>query len=330
MAFLDNSGDIILDAVLTETGRKKLANGNFLISKFALGDDEINYTTYNKSHPSGSAYYDLEILQTPILEATTQMNSNINYGLLALTNPNILYMPAIVVNEKILDISAFKSSDRVYYAAANGTTQTALIGASALADIKYVISAYAMSGRILLWESGIDSTKVANITANRSAYIVAVDMVDSTFTVQADSRFIGTMSGLAPGSYIKNDDLDNLEMSLTLTEGATGGASTALTNYSDFTVTGITDQLTDTSSEDSQWTALQGPVGTMGGLSITITAELQSSDSRSSLYTDYGSVGQNLFGDGNTYDYIDTVIYVVGGNSGQVIQLPIRITRKAS
>ena len=80
MAFLDNSGDIILDAVLTETGRKRMANGNFGISKFALGDDEINYTTYNKNHPSGSAYYDLEILQTPVLEATTQMNSNINFG----------------------------------------------------------------------------------------------------------------------------------------------------------------------------------------------------------------------------------------------------------
>ena len=33
MAFLDNSGDIILDAVLTEVGRKRMANGNFRISK---------------------------------------------------------------------------------------------------------------------------------------------------------------------------------------------------------------------------------------------------------------------------------------------------------
>ena len=50
MAFLDNSGDIILDAVLTETGRKRMADGNFKISKFALGDDEINYTQYKKNH----------------------------------------------------------------------------------------------------------------------------------------------------------------------------------------------------------------------------------------------------------------------------------------
>ena len=58
MAFLDNSGDIILDAVLTELGRKRLADGDFQILKFGLGDDEINYGTYDLSHPSGSAYYD--------------------------------------------------------------------------------------------------------------------------------------------------------------------------------------------------------------------------------------------------------------------------------
>ena len=34
MAFLDNSGDIILDAVLTETGRRKMAAGTFKITKF--------------------------------------------------------------------------------------------------------------------------------------------------------------------------------------------------------------------------------------------------------------------------------------------------------
>ena len=69
MAFLDNSGDIILDAVLTDTGRMRLAkgDGSFKIVKFALGDDEINYELYDKNNASGSAYYDLEILQTRII-----------------------------------------------------------------------------------------------------------------------------------------------------------------------------------------------------------------------------------------------------------------------
>ena len=48
MSFLDNSGDIILDAVLTDTGRRQLArgDGSFRIVKFAFGDDEVNYELY--------------------------------------------------------------------------------------------------------------------------------------------------------------------------------------------------------------------------------------------------------------------------------------------
>ena len=96
MAFLDNSGDIILDAVLTDLGRKRMSEGNFRITQFALGDDEVDYTLYNKNHPSGSAYYDLEILQTPVFEAFTRTNANINYGLLSFNgNPNLLYLPVL-------------------------------------------------------------------------------------------------------------------------------------------------------------------------------------------------------------------------------------------
>ena len=60
MGFLDNSGDIILDAVLTDLGRERLArgDGSFKITKFAVADDEIDYGKYNKNNPSGSAYYD--------------------------------------------------------------------------------------------------------------------------------------------------------------------------------------------------------------------------------------------------------------------------------
>ena len=98
MAFLDNSGDIILDAVLTDAGRQRLSRGNFKIVKFALGDEEINYGTFNKSHPSGSAFYDLEVMQTPILEAFTNNTSLMKSKLVTMTRNNILYMPIFKVN----------------------------------------------------------------------------------------------------------------------------------------------------------------------------------------------------------------------------------------
>ena len=130
MAILDNSNDIIMDAVLTEVGRRRMADGNFSITKFALGDDEINYSQYNRSHPSGSAYYDLEILQTPVLEAVTAQNSAINYGLLSMTKTNLLYMPSIKVNQNF--DKALQISGTIFYVATNSETREKLRTASLL------------------------------------------------------------------------------------------------------------------------------------------------------------------------------------------------------
>ena len=101
MAFLDNSGDIILDAVLTELGRKKLAQGNggFKITKFAVADDEIDYRLFNISNPSGSAYYDLNINLTPVLEPNTNSNSGLQFKLKTYANPNLLYLPVLKLNQ---------------------------------------------------------------------------------------------------------------------------------------------------------------------------------------------------------------------------------------
>lgn len=100
MAFLDNSGDIILDAVLTDTGRMRLAkgDGSFRITKFALGDDEINYSLYSKNNPSGSAYYDVDILTTPVFEAFTNNISSLNSRLLSITRTDLLFLPVMIAN----------------------------------------------------------------------------------------------------------------------------------------------------------------------------------------------------------------------------------------
>jgi len=101
MAFLDNSGDIILDAVLTDAGRFRLAkgDGSFKIVKYAFADDEIDYNKYNKDHLSGSAYYDLDILKTPVLEAFTNNTSNMKHKLLSIPRTNLLYLPVLNLND---------------------------------------------------------------------------------------------------------------------------------------------------------------------------------------------------------------------------------------
>ena len=95
MGFLDNSGDIILDAVLTDLGRERLArgDGSFKITKFAVADDEIDYGKYNKNNASGSAYYDLDILTTPVLEAFTNNIASVKHKLMTIPRNNLLYLP---------------------------------------------------------------------------------------------------------------------------------------------------------------------------------------------------------------------------------------------
>ena len=95
MAFLDNSGDIILDAVLTDAGRARLASGDgsFKISKFAFADDEINYAKYDKTNTNGSAYYAIDILSTPVFEAFTNNASSMKSKLVSIARTNLLYLP---------------------------------------------------------------------------------------------------------------------------------------------------------------------------------------------------------------------------------------------
>lgn len=84
MGYLDNS-TITVDAILTKKGRQKLASGESLnISKFALGDDEIDYSLYRTDHPLGSAYYDALIKATPITEASPNESQALRYKLVTL------------------------------------------------------------------------------------------------------------------------------------------------------------------------------------------------------------------------------------------------------
>ena len=84
MGYLDNTS-ITVDAILTKKGRQKLAAGQSLnITKFALGDDEIDYTLYEPAHPKGSAYYDSAIKAIPILEASPDETQVLRYKLVTL------------------------------------------------------------------------------------------------------------------------------------------------------------------------------------------------------------------------------------------------------
>lgn len=70
MGFLDNS-TVTVDAILTKKGRQILAAGGDLnITKFALSDEEIDYTLWDVTHPNGTDSYGAVIENMSLLEAT--------------------------------------------------------------------------------------------------------------------------------------------------------------------------------------------------------------------------------------------------------------------
>ena len=85
MGYLNNTV-VTVDAILTTKGRQLLSknDGSFRITQFALADDEINYTLYNPSHPSGSAFYGEAIQNMPLLEAFPQETQIMKYKLVTL------------------------------------------------------------------------------------------------------------------------------------------------------------------------------------------------------------------------------------------------------
>ena len=85
MGYLNNSV-VTVDAILTDVGRELLAknDGSFRITQFALSDDEIDYTLYNPTNPSGSAFYGQAIENMPLLEAFPLVTQEMKYVLTTL------------------------------------------------------------------------------------------------------------------------------------------------------------------------------------------------------------------------------------------------------
>tara|TARA_Y100001973_G_scaffold105758_1_gene180168 strand:- start:4862 stop:5845 length:984 start_codon:yes stop_codon:yes gene_type:complete len=326
MAFLDNSGDIILDAVLTDTGRKRMSNGNFRITKFALGDDEINYELYNKNHASGSAYYDLELLQTPVFEATTGDAAMINHGLVSLTNTNLLYMPTIKRNQLVRNSA--RPVNNVYYLAKNDSvTAPALItafgGATGGGREKVLVSADVLSPAIVL-ETGLDTVEIAPTSFNRTNFITANGLTEGAFSISVDNRFFSAVMGPTLGSTFSNTSDGASTVNFNLNIVTTTTTSEYYKNYNSANINSLNNVVVRRPSDvvsDTLTSVIAGPraSATMIGFQIRL---LTADD-----YSRYGKTGQSIAGAAGTYRYIDTTVRVLG-TSGLSEQLPIRIIEK--
>ncbi len=311
MAFLDNSGDIILDAVLTDTGRLRLArgDGSFKITQFAFGDDEINYGLYDKAHPSGSAYYDLEILQTPVFEAFTNNASSMKSFLLSNPNSQLLYLPSLVLTQATVNPNSTNLVNGTFYILADQNTVTNTISTGSLSY--YLNGVKPVDSKDIIVDQGINTIQ---LPTTKTVSGVESTLAETSFIIEINNNFItlcdssgvnlstGTNSAL---SYVDDD-----------------GMATYLVTIDNTNV--ITELSPAISSSDPvELTSLVGPRDKRITISFEVKSDLQAS---TYLFTTYGGT-ETISGIGNCY-YIDTFATIRGQTTGTSITIPLRIVKK--
>ena len=99
MGFLNQTtNNIIVDAVLTDLGRQFLArnDGSFNIVKFALADNEVDYTIIQQY--GRLVGKDKIEKNTPIFEASTNANIALKYKLVSISNPALTTLPSLALD----------------------------------------------------------------------------------------------------------------------------------------------------------------------------------------------------------------------------------------
>jgi len=308
MAFQDNSGDIILDVVLTDEGRRRLARGDnsFSIVKFALGDDEINYELFDTA--STTALQDLSILQTPILEAFTNNTSLMKSKLVSLANSSLLYLPVLKLNtvapgaQSVLNDGNFvvcvdkrTFDDR----ATNGADAIGYSGENRKDGFLYGLDSGDQAGMIRL-DSGIDSDNVTQIDES---------LIETSFIVEMDSRLGQIIS--ADGTEIPGSTIDD-DFVATYSFTKSPGSS--------FVITPSQDELKDSD------TPIDGPIASYFQFKIRSSQDLRVSNflfDRIGTTTTYN----NRAGSPVTTKIIDSIVRVTGRTTGYAIDIPVRFAK---
>ena len=303
MAFLDNSGDIILDAVLTDTGRYRLAkgDGSFKIAKFALGDDEIDYSLYDRNNASGSAYYDLSILQTPVLEAFADNAASMKSKLISIPRTNLLYLPVMRINDVFEPSTALNTSGAFFVAVDKETEDE-------LSSINGIINGETLKGgNYVRIDQGLDTTEITPSVAIDS------DLRETQYIIEIDSRLgrianpMSENSVDASVSFIDDDSM----------------ASYYLTQGTDL------DYVKDnTEDERLNSQVIDRPRGTYLQFKIRSSLELNTSDF---LFERLGNQTTIVGNTGaKTYYKIDTIVRVTGATTGYRLDVPVRFVKLVS
>ena len=285
-----------LDAVLTDTGRMRLAkgDGSFKIAKFALGDDEINYELYNKNHASGSAYYDIEIVQSPVLEAFTNNTSTLKSKLVTISRTNLLYLPEIV-NNTTVGLSS-NSTNNILTVLVDQTTVEDLT----IASTGDFVNGYRIGDTKspIVMDQGIKS----NAIGDGSSVVLDADLIETQFMIEIDNRFgniwDGNGASQATPSFVDDDNVATYYISKSTNRAYFGKSGTSMSGD-----------------------VLSGPRGNRLRFLVAPSVDLNSS---TYLFTELGSTATL----GAAVRQIDTTVRITGVTTGYRVDLPIRFVKK--
>jgi len=324
MAFLDNSGDIILDAVLTDAGRKRMAEGRFRISKFAFSDEEINYGLFNGDATTGQE--DLSIMQTPVLEAFTNNTSLMKTKLISINRNNVLYLPTFKLNTNLTDSKQHAIGGTYVVLADTSTEPTTAPGTLNDGVLHGVFSsALDVNKHHIALDQGMDTGGDPPRT-----HPLPNDLVETSYLIRMDHRLL-SLTGFNGSSYARKQHsfVDDDQIS------AYYIAST------DASIVGTGDRVSRLRNTDTEAAAIadevfNGPIGPRLRISLVTSESIQQS---TALFDELGTSGTTTLainaesGDNLTsgnYKFIDTIVNIVGISSGYSMDIPIRIVKKTT
>jgi hypothetical protein len=313
MAFLDNSGDIILDAVLTDTGRARLARGDgtFKIAKYALADDEIDYSLYNPDHASGSSHYDLDIMMTPILEAFTNNVSSMKSKLISIPRTNLQYLPTLRLNEDDEHpLNKTHTTLKTFIVAVDSDTEDA-INSSYRDGNKGVLLGVTVTGQSashIRIDQGLENTALSG----SSRIAIDPDLKETQYIVEIDNRF-GSIASQS-GSTFQFNFLDDDQV-----------ASYYFSSSSEL----VTDLVPHADVNNSnKGHVILGPKGTTLKLHLRSSTQLRDS---TYLFEQFGNTADfSIDGSDVQYKYIDSIVRVTGATTGSSIDIPVRFVKIAA
>ena len=347
MGFKKEEGNtIVLDAVMTDLGRQRMVAGTLEISKYAFGDDEIDYSLSYDDNTAGFTV--LSASTTPLLEAFENIIGDINHGLLSYNRSDIEYIPILKTNEKLdQSVLLFRSGSnggkyspigKTFYLSVNAETTEKL--KEELGSIRYILEHDSYTGNKIIIESGIevlDSSGNPLLPRDREAresFILGANLLDNYVLAHADRRFIEYLIGpLARECVFANTPTEQAKVNFTgMVKYTATSLDIAFPHHCVYSVATIPNLMYNkVYGKDLDTSAIAGPRGSALALNFCIDKSMTTTSESSAnyKYSTYGTLNKDLFNNGNTYDYIDTNVYLVGSNSQQKLLLPIRIIRYA-